>query len=225
MLRARGSRREDALNLVDVESAVRDTAGADPEREALLADAAGEAMHVVLERLAPAERVAFVLHDLFAMPFDEIAMILGRTPAATKQLASRARRRVRGIEPIAQPAADHREIVRAFLAAAREGRIAELLAVLAPDVVLRADAAAIAMGAEPEVVGAAKVTETFAGRAKFARLALVDGAMGAVWAPGGKVRVWFTFRFEGEWISEIGLVADPERLGSLDVTDLDDRLR
>jgi RNA polymerase sigma factor (sigma-70 family) len=228
MLRSRRSRREDSLESRATESAVGSQAPGDPEQEAVLADSVGLALLAVLETLAPAERVAFVLHDMFDLPFDEIAPIVGRTPAAARQLASRARRRVRGTA--VSPEADRgrqREIVGAFLAAAREGDFAGLLAVLDPEVVLRADAAAVlgsaareAAGAPklaPEVRGAAAVAEAFAGRARGAQLARVDGAVGAVWAPGGRPRAVFRFTVSDGKIAEIDVIVDPERVRGLEV--------
>jgi hypothetical protein len=158
---------------------------------------------------------------MFAVPFEEIAPIVGRSPAATRQLASRARRRVRGAST--DPGADRsrqRQIVDAFLAASRGGDFGALLAMLDPDAVLRADPAAVRMGATKEVRGASAVAETFAGRARVAQPALVGGAVGAVWAPGGRPRVAFGFGFEGNKVVQIDLVADPDRLEQLDVTAL-----
>jgi hypothetical protein len=178
---------------------------------------------VVLETLAPAERLAFVLHDMFALPFDEIAPIVGRSPTAARQLASRARRRVQGAATV--PDVDphrQREVVAAFLAASRGGDLGALLALLDPDVVLRADASAVQAGASREVRGAAAVAETFSGRARFARPALVNGAAGAVWAPGGRPRVVFGFTITRGKIAQIDLVADPERLRQLDLAILSD---
>jgi len=207
---------------------VGDPASVNPEQEAVLADSVGLALMAVLETLAPVERVAFVLHDMFDLPFEEIAPIVGRSPAAARQLASRARRRFRGAA--ASTGADRdrqREVVSAFLAAAREGDFVGLLAVLDPGVVLRADAAAVlasaareAAGAPklaPEVRGAAAVAEAFAGRARGAQLALVDGAMGAVWAPGGRPRAVFKFTVAGGKIMAIDLAVDPELLRKLEV--------
>jgi RNA polymerase sigma-70 factor (ECF subfamily) len=177
---------------------------------------------VVLETLAPAERIAFVLHDMFAVPFDEIAPIVGRSPIAARQLASRARRRVQGAATV--PEADltrQREVVDAFLAASRGGDFAALLAVLDPDVVLRADPAAVRMGASTEVHGAAAVADTFSGRARAAQPAIVNGAAGLVWAQGGRPTVVFGFTITSGKIVEIDLVADPERLRQLDLV-LDD---
>ena len=228
MLRSRKSRREEALGVRATEPVVGGDAPGDPEQEAVLADSVGLALLVVLETQTPAERVAFVLHDMFELPFDEIAPILGRSPVAARQLASRARRRVRGAA--ASPEADRGrqgEIVRAFLAAAREGDFAGLLAVLDPGVVLRADAAAVLASAAHEAAGAPKlasemrgaaaVAEAFAGRARGAQLALVDGVVGAVWAPGGRPRAVFRFRVAGGKIVTIDLVVNPERVRRFEV--------
>ena len=222
MLRSRRARREEALDTDLPLPQHRRADGVDPEHEALLADSVGLAMLIVLDTLAPAERLAFVLHDMFAVPFDEIAPIVDRTPSAARQLASRARRRVQGASPT--PAADgarQRELVAAFLAASRGGDFAALLAVLDPDVVVRADAAAVRLGAKPEVRGATAVFESFLGRAKGAQPALIDGEAGAVWAPGGQVRVALRFTISDDGIVAIDLIADPERLHGLDLTMLD----
>ena len=218
MLRSRRSRREESLSELAAPPIASREAGIDPEHEALLADSVGLALLVVLETLAPAERVAFVLHDLFDLPFDEIAPIVGRSPTAARQLASRARRRVQGAATV--PDGDltrQREVVDAFLAASRGGDFDALLAVLDPDVVLRADREAVQMGASGEVRGAAAVARTFSGRARVAQPALVNGAAGAVWAQGGRPRVVFEFTITGGRIVEIHLVADPERLRQLDL--------
>src|SRR5205814_3662473 len=211
MLRSRKSRREEPLSLHHV-------AGNDPEHEVMLADSVGLALLVVLETLTPAERVAFVLHDLFDLPFDEIAPIVGRTPAAARQLASRGRRRVQG--GTAVRGGNHtrqREVVDAFLAASRGGELDALLALLDPDVVLRSDGAAVRVGAASEVRGAAAVAATFFGRAKGAQPALVDGSAGLVWAPGGRPRIVFAFTIEGGRIAAVDLIADPERLDRLEL--------
>ncbi len=218
LLRSRKARPEESLGAQVPEPIVRREDGIDPEHEALLADSVGLALLVVLETLAPAERVAFVLRDMFDLPFDEIAPIVGRSPTAARQLASRARRRVRGAATV--PAADvtrRREVVDAFLAASRRGDFDALLALLDPDVVLRADRAAVLAGASGEVRGAAAVAGTFSGRARFAQPALVNGAVGAVWAPGGRPRVVFGFTITRGKIVDIDLVADPERLCQLDL--------
>jgi RNA polymerase sigma-70 factor (ECF subfamily) len=223
MLRSRTSRREEPMGPHVPEPMVSSDDGTNPEHEALLADSVGPALVVVLEMLAPAERLAFVLHDMFAVPFDEIGPIVGRSPAAARQLASRARRRVQGAATV--PDADlirQREVVDAFLAASRGGDFEALLALLDPEVVLRADGAAVQAGASREVRGAPAVADTFSGRAKVAQPALVNGAAGAVWAPGGRPRVVFGFTITGGKIVEIDLVADPERLRRLDLVVLND---
>ncbi|WP_406278598.1 sigma-70 family RNA polymerase sigma factor [Embleya sp. NBC_00896] len=218
MLRSRRTRREDPLETHGPDRVVESAGGTDPEHEALLADSVGLALLVVLETLAPAERLAFVLHDMFALPYDEIAPIVDRSPTATRQLAGRARRRVQGtptdheIDPARQ-----REVVDAFLAASRGGDFEALPALLDPDVVLRADGAAVAAGAESEVRGARAVAETFSGRAKAAQTALIDGVAGAVWAPGGQPRVVVGFTvFDGR-ITGIELLSDPDYLREVDV--------
>jgi RNA polymerase sigma-70 factor, ECF subfamily len=222
MLRSRESRREEPLGRQVPDQIVTGEDGIDPEHEALLADSVGPALLVVLETLAPAERIAFVLHDMFAVPFGEIAPIVGRSPAAARQLASRARRRVQGADRVTD--ADltrQREVVDAFLAASRDGDFGALLAVLDPDVVLRADRAAVRMGASKEVRGAPAVADTFSGRARVAQPAMVNGAVGAVWAPGGRPRVVFGFTIARGRIVQIDLFADPERLHRMDVATLD----
>ena len=214
MLRVRRARREEFAD----EAVTRLAAAADAEQEALLAGSVGLAMLVVLDRLTPAERVAFVLHDMFDLPFEEIAGIVGRSVDASRQLASRARRRVRGAT--GDPEADRdrqRQVVEAFLAASRRGDFDALLALLDPSVVARADAAAVGAGAAPEVRGAAEVATTFAGRARAARPALVDGLVGLAWAPGGHPRVVFDFTTENGRIVAIDLIADPAHLGELEL--------
>ncbi len=223
MLRSRKSRREESLDAHMPDPIASREDGIDPEHEALLAESVGLALLVVLDTLAPAERVAFVLHDMFNVPFEEIAPIVGRSPAAARQLASRARRRVQGAASVSD--ADRtrqREIVDAFLAASRGGDLAALLAVLDPDVVLRGDGAVVQMGAEAEVRGATAVAATFSRRAQFAQPALVDGAAGLVWAPGGRPRVVFGFTITRGKIVVIDLIAEPERLRQLDLTVLND---
>jgi RNA polymerase sigma factor (sigma-70 family) len=225
MLRSRSSRREEPFD-TPVHEAVSDPVGAavDPEQEALLADSVGPALLVVLETLAPAERLAFVLHDLFAVPFDEIAAIVGRSPAAARQLASRARRRVQGAA--ADPPADRarqRAVVDAFLAASRDGDFERLLALLDPDVVLRADDVAVRTGnIAAEVRGAAAVAETFAGRARAAQPALVDGVVGLAWAPGGTPKAVFDLTIADGRITAIELILDPDAVAGLDVVVLAD---
>ncbi len=201
----------------------REQDGIDPEHEALLADSVGSALLVVLETLSPAERLAFVLHDMFAVPFEEIAPIVGRSPNAAKMLASRARRRVRGATNV--PDADltcQREVVDAFLAAARDGDFDALVAVLDPDVVLRADSGAVRVGLSREVRGAPAVAKrALKGRARAARPALVNGAVGVVVAPRGRLLAVLGFTITRGKIVEIDILANPASLRQLDLALLD----
>ena len=206
MLRSRSSRREDAYAEVDDAAVVGDDPG-HPEFEAELADSVGTAMLVVLQTLAPAERLAFVLHDMFAVPFEEIATIVGRSPAATRQLASRGRRRVQ--QPDAVTGAGDREVVDAFLLASRTGDFEKLLSLLDPDAVVRSDAAAALMGSEELLVGARTIAETYNGRAVALRPAIVDGAAGAAWVHAKDIKVAFAFTVVDGLITEIELLADP----------------
>jgi RNA polymerase sigma factor (sigma-70 family) len=218
MLRTRKSRREEAMGELLPEAVERDGEGTSPEYDAEMADAVGPALLVVLDTLAPAERLAFVLHDLFGVPFDEIAVILGRSSDAARQLASRARRRVRGASPTQEADLERqREVVNAFLRASRRGDFEALLTVLDPDVVVRADATAVKMGAAPEVRGATAVLNTFLARAVGARPAVIDGVAGAAWAPGGQIRAVLSFTVANGKVTAIDLVADRERLDQLDV--------
>ncbi len=225
MLRSRESRREDLQGVQVPEPLVARETAADPEQEALLADQVGLALLVVLDLLAPAERIAFVLHDLCAMPFEEIAPIVEREPAATRQLASRARRRVQGAPAVPEAELTHqREVVNAFLAALRSGDLEALLAVLDPEVVMRADAAALPRGAPTELRGA----RTFATRvlplaqgARAARPALVEGAVGIIVAPGGRLFRALRFTLSGGKVTHVEVVADPTRLRALDIALLD----
>ena len=221
LLRARTSRREEPLGTHVPDPVVGRQEGIDPEQQALLAKGVGLALQVVLETLAPAERLAFVLHDMFAVPFDEIAPMLDRSPAATRQLASRARRRVTGVGPVAEADLNRqRRVVDAYLAAARHGDFEALVALLHPDVVLHADAAA---GPTPEPVvlrGAQMVARgaTAAGeRARFSQPALVDGAVGVVMAPRGKLFLVLRFAFVDDLISEIDIIGEPDRLRALEL--------
>ena len=219
-LRARGARREEPLEAGSPDPV---TAGPGPEDQVLLADAVGPAMVVVLDTLAPAERVAFVLHDLFAVPFGELAPLLGRSEVAVRQLASRARRRVQGRAGDPGSGVDRgrqRAVVQAFLAASREGDFAGLLALLDPEVVVRAEVA----GATRVVRGAAAVAGQalgFAGRARFARPALVDGRLGLVVAPQGRPAWVLVFAIEGDRIAAIDILSGPERLDGLALAELD----
>ncbi len=218
MLRARTGRREEPIPDRPLHPLV---GSIDPEQEALLGDSVGLALLVVLDTLAPPERVAFVLHDVFGLPFGEIAAVVGRSPEATRQLASRARRRVQGASTVNLDRTRQHEIVRAFLAASRSGDFDALVALLDPNVVLSADAAAVTIGASERVRGAGAVAQTFAGRARAASLALVDGKPGLVWAQGGTPRVVFEFAFQGDTISAITLLADPNTIAALDLEYVD----
>jgi len=222
VLRSRKLRREDPLDSDDLLEAGADADTNAADQEMQLADSIGPALLVVLETLAPSERIAFVLHDLFAVSFDEIAGIVGKSPAAARQLASRARRRVQGTDAAPDAGrARQREIVAAFLAASRAGDFQALLSMLDPDVVLRSDPFAAKMGATAEALGADAVARTVSGRAHAARLALLDGVAGAIWAQRGKPRVAFVFTIEGGKITAIELRADPARLAGLDVVVLE----
>jgi RNA polymerase sigma factor (sigma-70 family) len=223
MLRSRAQRREEPLDAPGPEPAGgpgRDPAG-DPEHEAVLADSVGVALLVVLDRLAPAERVAFVLHDLFAVPFEEIAPMLERSPAATRQLASRARRRVQGAAPAPETdGALGRRVVDAFLTAVRGGDLEGLLGLLHPDVVLRADTAA---GPSPEPVvvrGAAAVARgamAATARARFTGPVLLDGTVGLAMAPYGRLRLVLAFTIADERITGIEVIGEPDRLRELEL--------
>ncbi|KKD03950.1 sigma-70 family RNA polymerase sigma factor [Streptomyces sp. WM6386] len=213
MLRSREHRREEPL-----ERAAAVTV-ADPEEEALLADSVGLALLVVLDTLAPAERLAFVLHDMFQVPFDEIAPLIEKTPAATRQLASRARRRVKGAPAPSADLPRQRRVVGAYLAATRGGDFDALLALLHPDVVLCADRAVLptpepilVSGARPVAEGAMAST----GRARFADLVLVDGQIAVAMLEAGRLRVLLRFTFDGDLISEIEVIAEPDRLAGLE---------
>jgi RNA polymerase sigma factor (sigma-70 family) len=221
LLRSRRHRREEPIELQEPDAVIGQESGGDPEQEALLADSVGVALLVVLNTLPPAERLAFVLHDMFAMPFDEIAPMLERSPAATRQLASRARRRVKGGAPA--PDADvtrQRHVVDAFLAATRGGDFEALIALLHPDVVLRADKEAVptpepivVRGAQPVAKGAMAAMK----RAWFTGPALVDGAVGLAMAPRGRLRIVLSFAIVEGTVTEIDVIADPDRLGRLDL--------
>jgi RNA polymerase sigma-70 factor (ECF subfamily) len=221
MLRSRQSRREEPFTPSAPEPAATGTSGSSPEQEALLADSVGLALLVVLDRLPPAERLAFVLHDMFAVPFEEIAPIVGRSAEAARQLASRARRRVRGGPAAHDPGlVRQREAVDAFLAALRGGDFEGLLAVLDPDLVVRADMA----GAPTEVRGAAvwaKGAVAFGHMARLVRPALVNGAIGLVMAPRGRLSRALTFQIANGKITEIEVIGDPARLAELDVSIVD----
>jgi len=222
MLRSRRSRREESFADYAPEPAAAGPAAIDPEQEAVLGDSVGLALLVVLEKLTPAERVAFVLHDMFGVPFEHIAPVVGRTADATRQLASRARRRVRGATVGSEAdLARQRDIVDAFRAASREGDLDRLVALMDPEAVVRSDATAVGLGAAPEMRGPHAVAAFFKGRARGAVRAVVGGAPGLVWAPGGRPRVAFVFALAGDRIAGIDLVADPAHLEELAVEILD----
>ncbi|RDI44432.1 sigma-70 family RNA polymerase sigma factor [Nocardia mexicana] len=217
MLRSRESRREDAL---DEHAAGPETRPrTDPEEEALLADSVGLALLVVLDRLAPTERIAFVLHDLFAVPFADIAPIVDRSPETTQRIASRARRRVRGDSTRGSDDRMRRyRAVEAFLRAAQHGEFEALLAMLDPDATYRPDEAARLLGAGTDFDGGRVLAEAFCGGARPARAIMLDGEPGMVLAPGGRLRLVMTFRFAGERIAEINAVADDDRLSRMELT-------
>ena len=227
MLRSRKSRREEPLPAHEPKPSAIHAEGLDPEQEAVLAESVGLALLVVLDNLAPAERVAFVLHDMFDLSFDEVGSIVGRSPTAARQLASRARRRVRGAAVPDTDGSRHREVVDAFLAAARGGDLVALLAVLDPDVVARADHSAVqwaesrAAAGVPklaaEIRGAAAVAQAFSGTARAAQPALVNGAAGLVWTPGGQPRSVMSFTVRRGKIVSIDLITDAERIRQLDL--------
>jgi RNA polymerase sigma-70 factor (ECF subfamily) len=226
MLRARKTRESAAPELV-AEGAAAASEPTDPEREILLADAVGSAMMVVLDTLSPPERVAFVLHDLFALSFEDIGAIVGRSVDATRQLASRARRRVQGAGEREEELPSQREVAEAFMAASRDGNLEAVLAVLDPQVILRVDSAALKAAAQnatkgaprlvPEVRGATDVARVFLGSAQVARPALVDGTPGAAWAPGGRPRAVWAFKVEQGRIVEVEFIVDPKTIARLEV--------
>jgi RNA polymerase sigma-70 factor (ECF subfamily) len=214
-LQSRRTRSSDPLD-ADLADTSSNETELDPEHEAILADSVGLALLIVLDSLTPAERVAFVLHDMFAVPFEEIAPIVGRNATATRQLASRARRRVQHADAGHGPdRLRQSRLVEAFLQAARRGDFAALVELLDPDVVLRADAAAVALGATEEARGAETVA-ALAGRARGVQPALIDGAPAAVGVRRGQPRIALLFTFSTDRIAAIEVVADPERLAALD---------
>ncbi len=221
LLRSRKSRREEPLTIHVPEPVVMHEAGngTDPEQDALLADSVGLALLVVLEKLNPAERLAFVLHDMFDVSFDDIAPILGRTTVATRQLASRARRRVQDTPSTTE--ADltrQRHVVDAFFTASRDGDLQALLAVLDPEAVFRPDAVAARMGAAGEIRGRVDVAKTFQGRARGARLAVINGAVGAIVVIDGQLRIALRCTLSGDgMITVINAMADPEELRKLEI--------
>jgi RNA polymerase sigma factor (sigma-70 family) len=221
-LRARRARPEDPIDDVTTPPSVAVDHTADPLDETLLAESVGTALMVVLDRLGPAERVAFVLHDVFGVPFDDVAEILGRTPDASRQLASRARRRLQGSAPDGRlDLARQRGVVDAFLRAASGGDFDALMQLLDPDVVLLPDAAAVAMGSLRETRGAEAVASVLSGGARGATLALVDGVAAFVWAPGGQIRGVVQFTVHDGRIVAIDVTGDDERIRALDIVTLD----
>jgi len=225
MLRSRGTRREDPINPHMPDPVVSREEESDPEAEALVADSVGLALLVVLETLTPAERLAFVLHDIFAVPFDEIASMLDRSPMAARQLASRARHQVQGVAPV--PDADltrQREIVDAFFAASRDGDFDALVAVLDPDVVLRSDGGSRRPRDTVLVRGAENVASralTYARLSPYVRPAVVNGVAGVVVAPGGRLFSVMAFTVCDGKIVEIDSLTDPDRLGEIDLAGLE----
>ena len=221
MLRSRTSRREESITPDSPEPVATGTLGSSPEQEALLADSVGLALLVVLDKLTPAERLAFVLHDMFAVPFEEIGPIVGRSAEAARQLASRARRRVRGAGAPDPDLVRQREVVEAFIAALRAGDFEGLLAVLDPDLVVRADMAA---GAPTEIRGAAvwaKGAVAYGHLARLTRPALVNGAIGVVVASQGRLVRALRFTIANGKITGIEVIGNPARLGELDVSIVD----
>lgn len=215
MLRSRKSRREESIEAHLADSFNSQEHGADPEQEAILADSVGVALLVVLNQLKPAERIAFVLHDVFAVPLHEIAPIVGKSEAATRKLASRARHRVHGVKAAEGGMAQQRSVVQAFLAAAHAGDFHALIAALDPDVVLRDDRRTEAFRVTR---GAAALAEQVSGRAhQAAQLALVNGTVGIIVAPQGRLLYVLQFRMGHGKIAEVDLISDPERLSRLDL--------
>ncbi len=219
LLRSRAARREDPDGIHPRTALEYAAADPGPADQAVLADEVGAALLVVLDTLDPAERLAFVLHDMFGISFDDVAAIVGRRPAAARQLASRARRRVRQADAGPAGAARRRrdEIVTAFMAATRDGDFAALLTLLDPDVELRSDAVAAVMGVDALVVGADAVAANLSGRAKAARLTFIDGELGAAWYLQGEAKVVFRFTVDAERVALVELLADPATLQALDL--------
>ncbi|WNC16156.1 sigma-70 family RNA polymerase sigma factor [Brevibacillus brevis] len=219
MLRSRKSRREDLAMGSVPEPVAGPQDGSHPEHEALMADSVGLAMLVVLGKLTPAERIAFVLHDVFALSFTEIAPIIGRNEVAARQLASRARRRVQGAEPASKTEEHMRkqELVDAFLVASRTGDFEKLLSVLDPNVVLRNDTAFAPVANSPVVHGSQAVAKQFAGRAQGARAVLVNGSVGVIVAPRGRLLFALELKVVDDKITEIEMIADESRLRELDI--------
>jgi RNA polymerase sigma factor (sigma-70 family) len=226
MLRARRSRREEPVSTYVPDPIVTRPDELNPEDDAVMADSIGLALLVILETLDPAERLAFVLHDMFAVPFEQIAAIVGRSPAAARQLASRARRRVQEAAPVPDTdLARQREVVDAFFAASRNGDFDALVAVLDPEVVVRGDGGVLRPGASVVIRGAeaaASAALTFARLSPFVRPAVVNGVAGVVVAPRGQPFAVMAFTVRNAKIVEIDVLNDPERLRELDLAVLDD---
>lgn len=233
ILRRRKSRPEESLEQYDDE--VKDDHTQQPEQGFIIADSVGPALLMILDTLSPAERIAFVLHDLFDLPFEEIAPVIDKSETATRQLASRARRRVKGTSPAYQDSDRQQQMVTAFLAASREGNFDALIKLLHPDAILRADDTAIkvtranqAKGApqfKAQISGATHVADTMKGKAAGAQLALVDGLAGATWTANGKPVVVFCFSLSGDKISAIDIVMDPKTLRNINVEVIDSNNR
>jgi RNA polymerase sigma-70 factor (ECF subfamily) len=224
VLRARAARREDLIGRHRPDRHPDDSGAGLPEQEAVLVDEVGRALLVVLGTLSPAERIAFVLHDMFAVPFEQIAPVLGRSTDTTKKLGSRARLKVRGTPTVGTAVlAGHRRIVDTFLTASRTGDVQAILAVLDPDVVRRADLAALPAGRAAVVRGARSVAEevtVFGARSRYAAAALVDGDVGIVVAPHGRLQLVLAVEYAGDRIAAYELIADPSRLAQLELADL-----
>jgi len=233
VLRSRKARHEERLS-TDGLAQIEDVGAVDPESEAILADSIGPALLIVLDMLSPAERVAFVLHDMFGMPFEEIALVIDRSLTSSRQLASRARRRVRGSSDDAESSGgirhsregeekqrNERRIVDAFLSAARNGDFEALVAVLDPNCIFRADTIASNLWSPQQIKGSSGVAEFFRGNAVGVHPALINGIIAAAWAPGGRVRATFNFTFSDGKIVGIEVISDPIRLDQLNVVLLD----
>lgn len=224
LLRARGARREDLVDRHPADQHPAVSGAGQPEQEAVLVDEVGRALLVVLDTLSPAERIAFVLHDMFAVPFDEIAPVLGRSADTTKKLGSRARLKVRGTPAVgATELTRHRRTVEAFLTASRAGDVQAILEVLDPDVVRRADLAPLPPGRPVRVQGAKAVAEevaVFGARSRYAAAALVDGDVGIVVAPRGRLQLVLAIEYAEDTIAGYELIADPARLAKLELADL-----
>lgn len=215
-LRTRSSRAEEPVDEVIADVPDEEL---NPEDVALLWESTTDALAILLDSLTPIERVTFVLHDVFDVPFEEVATIVDRSPAATRQLARRARRKVRSATTSGRRSTPPREIVSAFFAAAREGQLEALIRLLAPDVVLHADAQSVALGGVPtNLFGARSIAETFSGKAQAARLATINDEPGATWAPGGKPRVVFTFTITDGAIVAINMIADNDVIAAMEIT-------